>query len=154
MKKHSVITSTMLAAIGIEFPPKTHNIEKEAIISFARAIGDNNPRFSNEEISKPSCHHGIVAPPTFLRSLENVPPSLPFEIPYPNVLDGGSEWEYYLPVRPLDKITIIAKVVDLEEKRGSLGDMLLVKMESRFDNQNEEVVALQISTYIYYKKQT
>ena len=144
----------MLETIGIETTSKTHYIERGAIIRFARAIGDDNPLFNNETITKNSCHSGIVAPPTFLRSLENVPPSLPFEVPYPNVLDGGSEWEYYVPLRPQDQITTTSKVVGLKEKRGSLGNMLFVKMESRFDNQKREVVAIQISTYIYYKTQT
>ena len=152
MTQDPIITSNMRAAIGVETKPVTHHIDEGAIKKFAQAIGDDNPIFSNEEITNISCQSSLIAPPTFLRSLENNPPSFSFEIPYPDVLDGGSEWEYYLPVRPRDKITVISKIVDLEKKNGSLGNMLFVRMESRFDNQKDEPVALERSTYIYYRQ--
>ena len=151
MTQESVITPEMREAVGVESEPATHEIEKGAIVRFARAIGDDNPLFTDEEAARGTRYGGLIAPPTFLRSLESSPPTLPFPSPYPDVLDGGSEWEYFEPVRPGDRITVTARVVDLAEKTGSLGNMLFVRVESRYANQAARPVALQRGTYIYYR---
>ena len=151
MAQESVITPEMREAVGVDSEPATHEIEKGAIVRFAQAIGDDNPLFTDEEAARGTRYGGLIAPPTFLRSLERSPPTLPFPSPYPDVLDGGSEWEYFEPVRPGDRITVTARVVDLTEKTGSLGNMLFVRMESRYANQAAEPVALQHGTYIYYR---
>ena len=54
-------------------------------------------------------------------------------------------------MRPGDRITVTARVVDLTEKTGSLGNMLFVRMESRYVNQAAEPVASQHGTYIYHR---
>ena len=93
MAQESVITPEMREAVGVDSEPATHEIEKGAIVRFARAVGDDSPIFTDEEAARGTRYGGLIAPPTFLRSLESSPPTLPFPSPYPDVLDGGSEWE-------------------------------------------------------------
>ena len=100
-----MITQEMLDAIGVESGPATHEVEKGAIKKFAEAIGDPNPLFTDEKAARQTRYGGLIAPPTFLRSMEPGPPKAPFAIPYDGLLDGGSEWEYFGPVRPGDRIT-------------------------------------------------
>ena len=151
MPDESVITQQMREAVGVDSAPATHEVEKGAIIRFARAIGDPNPIYSDEAAARQTRYGGLIAPPTFLRSLESSPPEVDFPNPYPEVLDGGSEWEYFEPVRPGDRITVTARIADLTERTGSLGNMLFVAFESRYVNHLGVLVAHQRGTYIYYQ---
>lgn len=137
--------------VGFESEPVVKKIEKRAITRFANAIGDPNPLFTNEILARNGPFGGLIASPTFLRSV--IPNPLPIRIDYPYtaVLDGGSEWEYFEPVRPGDLITHFVKIVDVYKRDGRLGNMLFVIREGHYVNQFETLVVLERSTGIYYK---
>ena len=149
MTEESVITQQMRDAIGVESEPITHDVEKGAIVKFAQAIGDTNPLYNDEEAARKSRYGGIIAPPTFMRSLiSNSPPA--YKSPYSANLDGGSQWEYFHPVRPGDRITVTTKLADLFERPGRLGNMLFSVRETKYVNQFGQTVALQRTTGISY----
>ena len=106
MTQDSAITQQMRDAIGVESEAAVHDVEKGAIVKFARAIGDPNPAFNDD-----STPRGMVAPPTFLRSMLPGPLTVEADSPYKANLDGGSEWEYFGPVRSGDRISVTTKVV-------------------------------------------
>ena len=151
MSKESVTTPQMRDAIGVASDPLTHDVEKGAIIKFAQAIGDPNPLFNDEQASRQTRYGGLIAPPTFLRSMAPGPMRAEVRSPYPAALDGGSEWEYFEPVRPGDRITVTMEIADLLERDGRLGKMLFIVRETRYVNQYGTVVALQRSTGISYR---
>ena len=71
---------------------------------------------------------------------------------FPNLLDGGSEWEYFnSPVRPGDRITVTSKIINLNERSGRLGKMLFATLETQHINQLENLVAVERNTLIYYR---
>ena len=146
----SVITETMRAAIGRVSEPKTYLVEAGAIRRFADAIGDPSPLYRDEQAARKSSYGGIIAPPTFLRLFRPSPAECEFTNPYSSVVDGGSRWEYFEPVRPGDRITVTVRLVDLYERSGSLGNMLLAVRENRFVNQPGALVAVDRDTEIYY----
>ena len=147
----SIVTEEQrLQAIGREGPPMTMEVERGAIIKFAEAIGDDNPLWNDEAVARQSRYGGLIAPPTFLRSLRVGLPELPFEIPFDRRLDGGSDWEYFQPVRPGDRIQAVARVTDLRERSGRMGLMIFMTSEITYGNQFDEVVATQTSTSILY----
>ena len=150
MPEDSVITDEMREAIGLESEPITTEIEKGAIVKFARAIGDDNPMYSDEVAARSARFGGIVAPPTFLRSLRAPRPPREFATQLSAGLDGGSEWTYFEPVRPGDRITVTAKIADFNERKGRLGTMLFTIRETRYANQFGNTVAIQRSTGISY----
>ena len=137
-------------AIGLEGPPVTVEVEKGAIIKFAQAIGDDNPLFNDEVEARKSRYGGLIAPPTFLRSITSVRPALPFNLALNRVLDGGSDWEYFEPVRAGDRITTTAKITDLSERTGRLGVMFISTTVITYRNQLDQVVATQANTSIRY----
>ena len=137
-------------AIGAESEPKVLEVEKGAIIKFAEAIGDDNPVYSDEAAARASKYGGLIAPPTFLRSAVSARPDLPFEVPFDRVLDGGSDWEYFEPVRPGDRITAVSRIEDINERNGSIGLMLIQTIVITYTNQFGQVVATQTSTSIRY----
>jgi len=146
----SVITDSMRATIGKESERRTYLVEAGAIRRFADAIGDPNPLYRDEEAARESSYGSIVAPPTFLRLFRPSPAIVEFPNPYSSVLDGGSRWEYFEPVRPGDRITITVRLVGLHEREGSLGNMLFALRENRFVNQSDVLVAVDHDTEIYY----
>jgi acyl dehydratase len=65
-------------------------------------------------------------------------------------LNGGQRNLSFAPIRPGDRITSIATLVDAYEKEGRLGTMLFLIDESRWTNQDGELVRIGIRTSIYY----
>ena len=137
-------------AIGLENSPVTMEVEKGAIIKFAQAIGDANPLFNDEVEARRSRYGGLIAPPTFLRSIESVRPKLPFTLPLSRLLDAGSDWEYFEPIRVGDRITATGKITDVSERTGRLGVMVFQTTVVTYRNQLDQVVATQTSTSIQY----
>ena len=137
-------------AIGTQSSPLTMEVEKGAIMKFAEAIGDDNPLWTDEIIARKSKYGGLIAPPTFLRSIRIDRPELPFDLPFTRLLDGGSDWEYFQPVRAGDLITAKNQITDLQERVGRMGLMIIMTNLITYVNQLQEVVATQTNTSIRY----
>ena len=137
-------------AIGQRSAPRTVDVEKGAIIKFAEAIEDDNPVFNDEQAARESRYGGLIAPPTFLRSVGVDRPTYPFDLPFNRLLDGGSDWEYFHPVRAGDKITAVSEIIDINERTGRMGLMIITSIVVTYRNQNDQVAATQTSTSIRY----
>ena len=158
MSEKSYITKEMNDHIGIETTLGSVEIEKGAIIKFAQAIGDENPLFQEESIAKESYTKGIIAPPTFLRSVDaacaltNTESKVDIIPEYFNArVDGGSEWEYFGNIRPGDTITVSKMIQNLFERSGRMGEMLFVVSLIKYVNQLDELIATQTTTGICYR---
>ncbi|HCE75008.1 MAG TPA: MaoC family dehydratase [Dehalococcoidia bacterium] len=151
----SVITKEMKDAIGVESDPVVYQIEEGAILRFAEAIGDTNPIFNDKNEASKTKYGGIVAPPTFLRSIAHVKapePKVQVKSPYPANVDGGSEWEYFEPIKVGDTITATSYLADINERKGGkFGSMLIMVRETKYINQHGTVAALQRTTGISYQ---
>lgn len=137
-------------AIGRKSAPRTMDVEKGAIIKFAQAIEDDNPVFNDEMAARETRYGGLIAPPTFLRSVGVDRPTYPFDLPFTRLLDGGSDWEYFHPVRAGDRITAISEITGINERTGRLGLMIITSIVVTYRDQFDQVVAIQTSTSIRY----
>ena len=137
-------------AIGSKSDPVTLEVEKGAILQFAQAIGDDNPIYNDEAAARKTSYGTLIAPPTFLRSMRAVRPIIPFDIPFDRLLDAGSDWEFFQPVRAGDRITAEARVTDINERTGRLGLMILITTLITYRNQFDEIAVTQTSTSIRY----
>ena len=148
--ENTIIPESLRNAIGVESDPITYDIEKGHIARFAEAIGDENPIYSDEIKARNSKYGGIIAPPTFYRALR--PGSLPetAESPFTRNLDAGSDWEFFEPIRPGDRITVTIKLADVVEREGRLGKMIIITRETRYENQLGQIVATQKTNGISY----
>ncbi len=144
------VTDEARKQIGKVSEPRTYEVERGAIRRFAEAIEDRNPLFNNERDARQSRFGSMIAPPTFCRSMGAPIPDIKLDMPTFRGLDGGSDWEYFLPIRPGDRITVQSKLVDLREAAGRLGPMVFTVVETTYTNQFGEVCALQRSTGIRY----
>ena len=148
---NKIVTEEVRSLIGTESEPHTVEIERGAIRRFAEAIGDGNPLFNSESEARHTRFGGMIAPPTFGRSLSAAIPDVKLDMGESfRGLDGGSDWEYFEPIRPGDRITVQTKIADLRESAGRLGPMVFITTETSYTNQFGQVCALQRSTAIRY----
>ncbi|MGH8012229.1 MAG: MaoC family dehydratase N-terminal domain-containing protein [Candidatus Binataceae bacterium] len=144
------VTEEARKQIGKAGEPRTVEVERGAIRRFAEAIGDSNPMFNDEKAARTTRFGGMIAPPTFCRSLAAAIPDVKLEMPAFRGLDGGSDWEYFEPIRLGDRITVQSKIADLRESQGRLGPMVFITTETTYTNQYGVVCAVQRSTGIRY----
>ena len=151
MTEGPLLTDAEKAALmGRESAPETLLVEQGAIRRFAEAIGDPNPLWADEAQALRSRYGGIVAPPTFLRSVPMGTVPLPELDSLARPLDAGSEWQYQEPVRPSDTITAITRVANVSQRTLSIGPAVFIVTETTYTNQLGRVVATQRSTLIRY----
>ncbi|PZC51191.1 MAG: N-terminal half of MaoC dehydratase [Chloroflexi bacterium] len=146
----SISDSVIKRSIGVESAPITYVVGTSDIIDFTDAVGDFNEIYRERNLAKRRGLNNIVAPPTFLRTLkgsrsENNPEHLGAHL-----LDGGSEWNYFEPILAGDNITVVDKLLDVLEKTGKLGKMLIWTREFKYTNQHSKVVAIHKWTRITY----
>ncbi len=144
------VTDEVRKQIGKVAEPRTYEVERGAIRRFAEAIGDPNPLFNSDKDARNSRFGGVIASPTFCRSMMAAFPEVRIDIPGNRGLDGGSDWEYFEPIRPGDRITVQCKIADIRESEGRLGAMVFTTIETSYTNHFGQVCALQRATGIRY----
>jgi acyl dehydratase len=144
------VTDEVRKQIGLQSEAHVVEVERGAIRRFAEAIGDSNPLFHDEAAARKTRFGGIITPPTFCRSLGAAIPEIKINMPQFRGLDGGSEWEYFEPIRPGDRIRVLTKIADIRESAGRLGAMVFITVETSYTNQHDLLCAVQRSTVIRY----
>ena len=121
-------------------------VEAGHIAIFARAIGDSNPIYLDEEYARASETSGIVAPPTFIQAADHFDPDYdrrPREgetwfgsgreelgAPAPGLTGGGGglhaeqHFEYHRSIRPGDVLSATEREGGSWEKQGRRGGTL------------------------------
>lgn len=150
MPEPFTITDDMRSHIGLASTPVTYEVSKLDIGRFACAIGDDNLLFGDEPAARESAIGGLIAPPTILRSFLPGSTPKPFPEPFAHILDAGSKYRFYHPVRVDDSITVTRSLKDLFTKTGRLGEMLFKVQEITYTNQLGQVVASQETTTITF----
>ncbi|HLF76382.1 MAG TPA: MaoC family dehydratase N-terminal domain-containing protein [Dehalococcoidia bacterium] len=155
----SLITDEMRASIGREGPPSRLEVEKTGIRMFARAVGQTDLIYYDEDYAKSKGHRSLVAPEGFFGTPIYDPSRPPGGPGAPagrggrltRALNGGSEYEYYgIDICAGDVLTAVSKTVDISERQSSLGQMLITRRETTYTNQNGEVVARAYGTGLQY----
>jgi len=151
MTEESAITEELRNLLGVEAKPEVFEVEKGHVIKFAQAVGDPNPLWNDMEYARGARYGSIIAPPLFLIDeglTKFVDRLMNIKCPLPSMLNGGTEIEYYQPMKPGDSITTVAKLVDLQEKAGRSGNLLFLIVEVNYKNQKGELVAKCRNTFI------
>ena len=151
MSSKEIITDEMRSFIGLESDPLTYVVEKHSIEHFARAIGESNPIYFDEQFAKDNVG-GIIAPPTFIRLFRPKRLEKQFPDSFSNLVDGGSSYTFHEKIFVGDQITVVSKLKDLFIKSGSFGDMMFKISLTTYTNQKNILVAEQEITTILYGK--
>lgn len=147
--------------IGRTEPPIIRHVEKGAIRRYAEAVGNDNPLYFDQEYAKKSSYGGIIAPPGFFgwptktpcscTGLADIVGELQAALArggFPRILDGGISYEFFFPVRAGDILVASHRVTNLTEKEGKSGNMIICNFETTYVNQNGDVVAKALQTFI------
>jgi acyl dehydratase len=122
--------------IGRESEPVVHEVEKGQIRRFADALGDPNPIYQDEALARAAGYPALVSPPTFAVSLtanERFRHSL--DLGTRSILLGEEQIELARPVLAGDRITVVTRVADVQERAGASGpsDVLVLEDEGKDD---------------------
>ena len=70
--------------------------------------------------------------------------------PLKRILNGGTEIEYFGDICAGDVLTARSKIADFQERKGSIGTMLITVTETTYTNQDGKLVASMRGTGIQY----
>ncbi len=124
------------------FPALTVDVEVGQLKFFAKAVGEVNPIYFDEEAAQKAGHRSILAPPTYAVTLGCAVPD-PFVrvrqlgMDVAKVLHTNQRFEYYAPIYGRDQITLVATILDVYEKRR--GQFLFMVEETVAHNQFGEL---------------
>jgi hydroxyacyl-ACP dehydratase HTD2-like protein with hotdog domain len=156
MKEEALITDAMRKLLDKEWPPVVLDVDRTSIRMWARAVGFDDPVFYDEDSARERGYDRLPAPPGFLGHPRYRPgqtdPGPPIRGLNPKLtrsLNGGTEFEYMQPVLAGDELTAITKIVDLKEREGSIGKMVIITRETTY-RRDSEVVARMRATVINY----
>ena len=146
------------SVIGTEEPPITMDIERGRLRLFAKAIGENDPVYTDVEAARTAGHPDIPVPPTFLVALTLEQPD-PFAlltslgVDLRRVLHGEQAFTYHAQAFAGDRLTAVSRVADVYDRKGGAlefivretdvtrGDEPIARLTSTIVVQNPEVAS-------------
>ena len=142
-------------------PPVVRHVEKSAIKRYAEAVGNDNPLYYDEEYAGKTKYGSIIAPPGFWGWPIKAPCSCTGQVyivgelqaalargGFPRILGGGISYDFFVPVQSGDILIASPKVTGLSEKEGKGGTMIICNLETTYTNQNGDLVAKALQTFI------
>lgn len=131
--------------IGRSTGVTTTEVEKGRLRFFAKAIGETDPVYFDEEVARAAGYRALPVPPTFLMCLESEgrnPQAIVEEVmgfDLGRILHAEQEFIYYRMAFAGDVLTFDTRIADVYEKKG--GALQFVVQETRVSNQDGEHVA-------------
>jgi acyl dehydratase len=154
----------MRERIGVVVPQETpFNVyaTTDGFRHFAHAYGDGNPLYGDDEYAAASRWHDSIAPPLFLTTMgvsEIKEIRAEIRARGAHALAGiheffsGDEWEWFLPVRPGDKLSKRYYLYDVEEKeRSSFTGTRSVITRYRADFTNQDGQLMAVDRYLFVR---
>jgi acyl dehydratase len=123
----------------------THaDVEKGRLRFFAKAIGENDPVYTDEGAARAAGYKSLPVPPTFLMCLSGEGRDIAEQLDIygfdlGRILHAEQAFDYHQPAVAGDVLTFDSKVVDVYEKAG--GRLQFVVNEIRVTNQDGEHIA-------------
>ena len=131
--------------VGRVWPSYETEVEKGRLRTFAKAIGETDPVYSDDGAARAAGYRGILAPPTFsfcfgfddpngMRHLKDL------GIPIPRMLHGEETIRTHRPICAGDRVRCTRRVADIYEKKGGALEFVVFETEVR-DAGTDELVA-------------
>jgi len=110
--------------LGKKYPAFVYEVGKEKIKEYARAIGDTNPLYLDDEKAKASKYGNIIAPPTFCvvycaGIIGQLLLDKELALNLMMLVHGEQEFEFGEVVRSGDIITSECEISQIFEKKGN-----------------------------------
>jgi acyl dehydratase len=122
--------------------PTLEEASKDAIRHWVRAIGDREPRWTDEEYAGRTPAGVITAPPSMIYGFSNQAIGDRSGLPGVHSFFGGAEHEWLAPIRRGDRINVTVKLIEAELRHGEFaGRSVKQTSEVLFTNQDGDTVA-------------
>jgi hypothetical protein len=153
-----LITESMRSLIGVDYPPVTFDVDRSAIRLWAWAVGFEDPVYYDEDHARSLGHPALPAPPGFLGHQRygagvdfgsGGPPIRGLNPALDRSLNGATRYAYRATVYAGDVLVATTRITDIAQRRGSIGDMLVITREATFRREGEPV-AVMTATAINY----
>jgi acyl dehydratase len=137
--------------IGSEQPPLTVHVERGRLRLFAKAIGEDDPVYTDVEAARAAGHPDLLVPPTFFYSLELERPD-PFAllkalgVDLRRVLHGEQAFTYLAPAYAGDTLTCSSRIADVYERKG--GALEFIVRETDVSRDHESIVRMSSTTIV------
>lgn len=109
---------------GKEYPPITFTVERERVVQFADAIGDDTALYRDAGAAAAAGYGAEVAPPTFptvmqIMASAQVVLDQELGLDYSRVVHGEQEYRFERPIVVGDVLTAVPRIADIYAKRSN-----------------------------------
>ncbi|MGA0599339.1 MaoC family dehydratase N-terminal domain-containing protein [Caulobacter sp. KR2-114] len=127
--------------IGVVSEPRVVLVERGLLRFFAKATGETNPIYFDVEAARSAGHPDILAPPTYVFSLQLSAPAKAGDVFDPvgglgvdmaRVLHGEEAFAYHHPIHAGDQLELVTTTTDIYDRKG--GALQFVVQETRVTN--------------------
>jgi acyl dehydratase len=170
------VTGAITALVDVPGPRLTASapLATDELRRFVQAVMEPDPVHWDEHVAGASRYGGLVAPPLYVLHAQRRAPGtsdpldrlagepdwdgldvgagfggLPaIDVPLARVLNGGTEAEFYRLPQVGDVISAQSRYVEIVDREGRSGPMVMVTIETVYTDQNGERLARVLSTVI------
>ncbi len=130
------------SVLGVEVDIGDYHVTKEEIIAYARALGETNPLYVDEEAAKSGPYGAVIAPAGFYTYMKFRPgPNLKLRVHEDRLgYMAGQNIQYYEPIRAGDTISARASIDHVYTKTGRTGRLVFVVTRTTYSNQHGRAV--------------
>jgi acyl dehydratase len=140
----TMITEAMQARVGKLLNAAATRIEQHMVDQYLAATSDLNPLWRDKAAALAAGYCDTPVPPGLLTSMQMEGGSpggyMPEQSHLRGAVDGGGEWEFFLPVYIGDVIFVTRELLSVKQRRGTLGEMLINTFQVTYRNQRSEIV--------------
>lgn len=132
--------------VGTASAPRVVEVERGFLKFFAKATGETNPIYFDEQAARAAGHRDILMPPTYVFSLQLSAPAATGDLFDPvngmgidmhRVLHGEESFTYHRPIYAGDRLELVTTTTDVYEKKG--GALQFIVQETRCTNDEREL---------------
>ncbi len=134
---------------GKEYQPVEFTVERDHVIRFDDAIGEDNPVFRDPAGAKEKGHDEQLAPPTFVTAMQirtsgQVVLDQELGLDYSRVVHGEQEYEYRRPIKVGETLIATPRIAEMYSK----GPNEYLVIEARIKDAGGETVVIARSTLL------
>ena len=116
--------------IGVESEPRVTEVEKGQLKFFAKATGETNPIYWDEEAARAAGYPTLPAPPTFAFSLHLGAPAkvgsiFDMGLDLRRIVHGEQAFTHHSMIYAGDTMTLTTSTVDIYEKKNGALDFIV-----------------------------
>ena len=142
--------------MGVYYHGMRHvaEISADAMRTYALGMGERNPLYLGEEYGRGTPYGNMIAAPIFLWTTRAITATNLGGLPGVHSFYGGSQWEYYKPVRPGDHISASYRPYQVVEKPSTYaGSMAIQYAQTLYVDQRANAAAKAIAWSIRTERQ-